>query len=195
MEAVYWVSITTQVVRSNPAHGEVFSIQHYVLKWLATSLWFSRGTPVSSTNTTNRHDITEILLKVALNTIIPIIANVTCNTHFFLVAQDNIANCPSNLVRSPALRAYNGHCYEFITHHHKDWSHARDDCTTKGGHLVTITSSAENQFIMASLNSLNFQANGAWIGLSDQRVEGKWEWVTGNIFLESDDIKYTNIYK
>jgi hypothetical protein len=29
------------------------------------------GIPVSSTNKTDRHDITEILLKVALNTIIP----------------------------------------------------------------------------------------------------------------------------
>jgi hypothetical protein len=47
---------------------------------------------------------------------------------------------------------------------------------------VTITSRAEDQFIMASLNSLNFRASGAWIGLSDQKVEGKWEWVTGNIF-------------
>jgi hypothetical protein len=31
---------------------------------------FSLGTPVSSTDKTDRHDITEILLKVALNTII-----------------------------------------------------------------------------------------------------------------------------
>jgi hypothetical protein len=30
--------------------------------------WFSPGTPVSSTNKTDNHDITEILLKVALNT-------------------------------------------------------------------------------------------------------------------------------
>jgi hypothetical protein len=30
---------------------------------------FSQGTPVSSTNTTDRHNITEILLKVALNII------------------------------------------------------------------------------------------------------------------------------
>jgi hypothetical protein len=36
-----------------------------------TGQWFSQGTPVSSTNKTNRHNITEILLKVALNTIIP----------------------------------------------------------------------------------------------------------------------------
>jgi hypothetical protein len=31
--------------------------------------WFSLGTPVSSTNKTDRHDVTEILLKVALSTI------------------------------------------------------------------------------------------------------------------------------
>jgi hypothetical protein len=31
--------------------------------------WFSPGTPLSSTNKTDRHDIPEILLKVTLNTI------------------------------------------------------------------------------------------------------------------------------
>jgi hypothetical protein len=40
-----------------------------VFQWLVTCWWFSPGTPVSSTNKTDRHDITEILLKVALNTI------------------------------------------------------------------------------------------------------------------------------
>jgi hypothetical protein len=33
------------------------------------SRWFSLGPPVSSTNKTDCHDITEILLKVALDTI------------------------------------------------------------------------------------------------------------------------------
>ena len=33
--------------------------------------WSSPGPPVSSTNKTDRNDITEILLKVALNTITP----------------------------------------------------------------------------------------------------------------------------
>jgi hypothetical protein len=32
-------------------------------------VWFSLGTPVSSTNKTDPYDITEILLKVALNSI------------------------------------------------------------------------------------------------------------------------------
>ena len=38
-------------------------------RWPATARWFSLGPSVSSTNKTNRHDVTEILLKVALNTI------------------------------------------------------------------------------------------------------------------------------
>ena len=42
----------------------------YNIMWLATSRWFSPCTPVSSTNKTDRNDITEILLKVVLNTII-----------------------------------------------------------------------------------------------------------------------------
>ena len=40
-----------------------------VCQWLATDRWFSQGPPVSITNKTDRHDIAEILLKVALNTI------------------------------------------------------------------------------------------------------------------------------
>jgi len=49
----------------------VYSIQHYVnvCQWLAADLWFSSGTPISHINKTVRHDITEILLKVTLNTI------------------------------------------------------------------------------------------------------------------------------
>jgi hypothetical protein len=40
-----------------------------VFQWLAIGLWFFPDTPASSTNKTDHHDITEILLKVALNTI------------------------------------------------------------------------------------------------------------------------------
>ena len=40
-----------------------------VCQWLARGQWVSPGPPVSSTNKTDRHDITEILLKVALSTI------------------------------------------------------------------------------------------------------------------------------
>jgi hypothetical protein len=40
-----------------------------VYQLLAHGRWFSAGTPASSTTKTGRHDIAEILLKVALNTI------------------------------------------------------------------------------------------------------------------------------
>ena len=40
-----------------------------VCRWLASGWCFFPGPPVSSTNKTDRHDIAEILLKVALNTI------------------------------------------------------------------------------------------------------------------------------
>ena len=40
-----------------------------VYQWLATGRWYFLGTPVSSTNKTDQHNITEILLKVASNTI------------------------------------------------------------------------------------------------------------------------------
>jgi hypothetical protein len=61
-----------KVVSSNHVHGEVYSIQHYVInfsQWVVTGRWFSPGTPVSSSNKTDSHNKTEILLKVALNTI------------------------------------------------------------------------------------------------------------------------------
>ena len=66
------VPITTKVVSSNPVHGEVYSIQHYMIKFVSDlqqvggflqALWHS------SINKTDCHDIIEILLNVALNTI------------------------------------------------------------------------------------------------------------------------------
>jgi hypothetical protein len=42
---------------------------------LAHGRWFSPGTPASSTTKTGRHDIAEILLKVALSTINQIKSN------------------------------------------------------------------------------------------------------------------------
>jgi hypothetical protein len=42
-----------------------------ICQWLAAGRWFSPGTTVSSTNKTYRHNITEILSNVVLNTIIP----------------------------------------------------------------------------------------------------------------------------
>jgi hypothetical protein len=63
--SVQSVPITTKVVSLSPVHGEAYSIQHYVIKFVSDLqqvsgfLWFSP--PIKLTTT--------ILLKVALNTI------------------------------------------------------------------------------------------------------------------------------
>jgi hypothetical protein len=56
------VPFTTAVVSSDLDQGEVYIIMCFLLVTWDRSVVFS-------TNKTNRHDITEILLKVALNTI------------------------------------------------------------------------------------------------------------------------------
>ena len=65
------VPTTTKVVSSNPTQGEVYSIQHYAINFISDCdrSWFSLCTPVSSTNKSDRYNMAEILLKVALNTI------------------------------------------------------------------------------------------------------------------------------
>jgi hypothetical protein len=59
------VQSVPKVVSLNPVHGEVYSIQHHVIKFVC-DLWQVSG---FLTNKTDHHDITEILLKVPLNTI------------------------------------------------------------------------------------------------------------------------------
>ena len=54
---------------SRSSWGTRYNIVWSSCQWLTTGRWFSLGTPVSSTKTNERHDITDILLKVALNTI------------------------------------------------------------------------------------------------------------------------------
>jgi hypothetical protein len=54
-----------------------------------TNQWFSHGTPVSSTNQTDGHDIADILLKVALN-------NLTVPTTLVVIGNDCSCSCISN---------------------------------------------------------------------------------------------------
>ena len=65
------VPITTNIVSSNPVHVEVYSIHYYLLTFVSNlrQVGDFSDTPVSFTNKTDRHDITELLLKMALNTI------------------------------------------------------------------------------------------------------------------------------
>jgi hypothetical protein len=73
------VPITTEVVSSNPVHGEEYSIQHYVIKIISDLQQvggFLRVLRFPPPNETDHYDITEILLKVELNTMTLLIENV-----------------------------------------------------------------------------------------------------------------------
>jgi hypothetical protein len=68
----YYMSPNTNVTRIcdwATANLNPWTLCNKVCQWLSTGQWFFLGTPVSSSNKTDRHDITEILLKVALNTL------------------------------------------------------------------------------------------------------------------------------
>ena len=76
--------------------------------------------------------------------------------------------------------AYNGHYYVIFTSSY-NWVDARDYCDYLGGHLVTITSAAE-QDAVAGLNSNQYHL---WAG-GRLASDGNWRWVT------SEPWGYTN---
>lgn len=79
----------------------------------------------------------------------------------------------------PVVWSENGNSYEFIFAN-LTWTQANAAAQAKildgrPGHLVTITSAAENDFV-ANLVGGDFRA---WIGLTDTASEGNFQWVTG----------------
>ena len=68
--------IITKVVSSNPFHGKMYSIQHYVIKFVSD---------LRQVGGFLCHDITEILLKVALNTINQTLSEIEISVKIVLV--------------------------------------------------------------------------------------------------------------
>jgi predicted DNA-binding transcriptional regulator len=69
---IYSIIIELDRLKSNLKRSTKISknavCRFLLIQWLAHGRWFSQCTPVSSTTKTGRHDIAEILLKVAFNT-------------------------------------------------------------------------------------------------------------------------------
>jgi hypothetical protein len=111
-----------------------------------------------------------------------------------------MAGCGSESATCPkgAVEWDNGHCYEAVLAAGLSWDQAKDDCVARGGHLVTITSAAENAFVFNLVSGnpsfwfLDDYGNGLgpWLGAyqtpgAEEPDEG-WQWVTGEPF------SYTN---
>ena len=89
--------------------------------------------------------------------------------------------------RAAIFNPSTGHYYDFVSGSFT-WSEARDAAASSSfngsqGYLVTITSEAENDFIVNNLILPNFPVDSrsawGWIGASDAAIEGDWQWVTG----------------
>jgi hypothetical protein len=70
-----------------------------------------------------------------------------------------------------SILEYQNHWYQRINYA-RTWHDAQNFCASTGGHLVTISSVEENQFVY-DLSS------GGWLGGTDENSEGSWEWLTG----------------
>ena len=72
------------------------------------------------------------------------------------------------------------HKYKVI-HQKLSWSQAKTYCENQGGHLATVTSEKEQKFLAKIISYYN-HSDFYWLGASDARKEGTWEWVTGEAF-------------
>uniref|UniRef100_A0A671LZE7 Neurocan core protein n=1 Tax=Sinocyclocheilus anshuiensis TaxID=1608454 RepID=A0A671LZE7_9TELE len=76
-------------------------------------------------------------------------------------------------------RKFHGHCYRYFTRRHT-WEDAEKDCREHSGHLASMHSTQEQDFI----NGLCHE--NTWIGLNDRMVEDDFQW-TDNM-----DLQYEN---
>ena len=89
----------------------------------------------------------------------------------------------SNFYSPSSVKTFNNHKYEYYDYS-ISWKQAESICNLKGGHLVTITSQEEQNFVNNLIS--DHPQNCVWAGATDEIVEDNWMWVTGEIF------SYTN---
>jgi len=69
----------------------------------------------------------------------------------------------------PDGASFEGHCYLLFATEHLDWRGAEYDCISRGGHLTSIHSQAEEEFIMNLVAGST--AGQTWLGASDSFQE------------------------
>ncbi|HEX3027894.1 MAG TPA: lectin-like protein [Clostridia bacterium] len=80
----------------------------------------------------------------------------------------------TDTVKTEDIREFNGHYYE-VFNNATDYATATFNCDLFGGHLVTITSQAEQDFVFSLVGT-----SDTWLG--GELKNGKWTWVTGENF-------------
>lgn len=100
----------------------------------------------------------------------------------FFLAHSCAVSAESFSAPESAVR-YDGHLYQ-LYYLNMDWERAETFFERNGGHLATITSQEENDFLYNYLVSLG--STSAFFGATDQEQEGSWKWVTGEEFSYSN---------
>jgi len=85
---------------------------------------------------------------------------------------------------TPIFNPGNGHYYDLTTGL-DNWLQAEAEAVSLGGHLVSITSQAEQNFVVGAFLSGANDRSLYWIGLTDQALEGTFVWTNGDPFSYS----------
>lgn len=90
---------------------------------------------------------------------------------------------PVDLPEDAVLWEGNGHYYKVFSGPNSEypqltWEEAKLACEQLGGHLVTITSSEEQDFIESLDSTTCIGEWSVWIGLSKPEGTGPWTWIT-----------------
>ena len=64
----------------------------------------------------------------------------------------------------------------------KNWDEAEDFCKGQGGHLVSVTSKALNEYIVDGKKQRNISS--IWVGGTDKEREGFWTWTDCSSFQD-----------
>jgi len=100
-----------------------------------------------------------------------------------LVALSAFLNC-ENALAVTLLGQFNGSKY-YVTDKASTWTNAQAEAQGLGGNLVTINDQAEQNWLLSVVGDYNpsggVNGNRFWIGLTDQKTEGVFEWISGEI--------------
>jgi len=81
--------------------------------------------------------------------------------------------------------AFSGHFYcVYELDNILTWRDAKEFCRSKNGHLATISSQRENDFIYSLI--IQSHVNAAYFGLNNEDGKGIWKWCNG------EELSYTN---
>lgn len=103
---------------------------------------------------------------------------------FALVLVVSGTSALAGILTGPVSNPSNGHDYYLLTN--QNWTDSEAEAVSLGGHLVTISDQAENDWVMSTFGNYGGERRHLWVGFSDAAVEGTWTWSSG------ESVTFTN---